>query len=52
MTDAAMCDRCQINEAFYYTGGVYTCATCALQEIKSNHPKGHREPRLPKAIKD
>lgn len=31
-----MCDKCGINDAFYDTGGVKTCAVCALEEIKND----------------
>ena len=51
MTEAPLCDQCYENEAFYYTGGVYTCATCAIHEIRSKLPKEYQD-RLPEAIRD
>ena len=33
MADEIKCDECGINIAFYYTGGVYSCAPCELKKL-------------------
>ena len=38
MTDASKCDTCQVNDAYYYVAGVYTCAPCAIEAIKAKLP--------------
>ena len=47
MNKAQLCDTCNMNDAFYYTGGVYTCAPCALEEIRDQLPPDKRHLPLP-----
>ena len=42
MTESSKCDTCQVNDAYYYVAGVYSCAPCAIEAIKAKLPPEYR----------